>query len=103
MLVRILGSVGRADEPWSPPIVQVGDETVAYLLCWEQHERDGSWHGWVTWIRSVNDRPRRHIVCVRAGAIRPLEPPDAYLQVPRRVLDNDGIIRDWGSETPRQL
>ena len=103
MRVRILGTVGRADEPASPPIVQVGEETVAYLLCWEQHERDGSWHAWVTWVRTTGDRPRRHVVSVQAASIRPLEPPDAYLQVPRWVLGNDGVIRVWGSETPRQL
>jgi len=98
MLVRILGPVGRADEPWSPPIVAVGEEITAYLLCWEQHERDGSWHAWVTWVRTVRDRPRRHVVAVRAERVSPLEPPDAYWQVPRRVLGNDGVIRDW---TPR--
>jgi hypothetical protein len=41
---------GVRNEPWSPPLVQVGEEIVAYLLCWERHERDGSWHAWVTWI-----------------------------------------------------
>ena len=45
------------DEPSSPPLVQVGDETVAYLLCWERHERDGSWHAWVTWIRTLPTSP----------------------------------------------
>lgn len=89
--------MARADEPACPPLVQVGEETVAYLLAWEQHERDGSWWAWVTWIRTVNDQPRRHVVSVRAGSIRPLEPPDAYRQVPRRVLGNDGIIRAWAS------
>ena len=34
------------DDPPSPPIVQVGDDTVAYLLCWDQHERDGAWYAW---------------------------------------------------------
>ena len=83
------------DKPWSPPLVQVGDETVAYLLCWEQHERDGSWHAWVTWIRTGARGPRRHIVCVQAASVRPLELPDAYRQVPRRVFGKDGIIRPW--------
>src|ERR1039457_2661893 len=83
------------DEPWSPPIVQVGDETVAYLLCWERHERDGSWHAWVTWIRDQAGRPRRHIVSVRAARVRPLELPGAYRQVPRRVRGSDGVIRPW--------
>ena len=51
-------------EPRCPPIVQVGDEIVAYLLCWEQHEPDGSWHAWVTWIRYRAEVPFRHVVAV---------------------------------------
>jgi len=43
MSVRILGQVG--DEPSSPPIVRVGEEIVAYLLAWEQHEGSGEWWG----------------------------------------------------------
>src|ERR1035441_3574199 len=88
------------DEPWSPPLVQVGDETVAYLLCWEQHERDGSWHAWVTWIRTQAGRPRRHVVSVRAARVYPLEEPGAYGLVPRRVLGNDGAIRPWAGPLP---
>jgi hypothetical protein len=66
---------------------------VAYLLCWERHERDGSWHAWVTWIRTQAGRPYRHVVSVRAASVRPLELPDAYRQVPRWVRGNDGVIR----------
>jgi hypothetical protein len=83
------------DEPWSPPIVLVGKETVAYLLCWERHERDGSWHAWVTWIRTQAGRPCRHLVSVQAASVRPLELPGIYRQVPRRVRGNDGVIRPW--------
>ena len=39
--------------------------------------------------------PRRRVVTVRAAAVRPLEPPDAYGDVPRRVLGRDGCIRPW--------
>jgi hypothetical protein len=81
----------------SPPIVALGDGIAGHLLCWEQHERDGSWHAWVSWIQSTGD-PIRHqhkIVAVQASRVRPVEPPDAYVGVPRRVLGNDGKIRPW--------
>src|SRR5207244_6012133 len=41
------GEVDRADGPWLPPTVDIGDGIVAHLLCWELLERDGSWHAWV--------------------------------------------------------
>ncbi len=82
-------------EPRCPPIVQVGDEIVAYLLCWEQHEPDGSWHAWVTWIRYRAEVPFRHVVAVRAGHVRPLQRPDAYREVPRRIVGADLQIRAW--------
>jgi hypothetical protein len=28
----------------SPPLVELARGIVGHLLCWEQHERDGSWH-----------------------------------------------------------
>jgi len=71
---------------------------VAHLLCWEQHERDGSWHAWLSWVQSVGV-PVRHqhkVVSVQAQAVRPLEAPDAYRDVPRRVRGNDGCIRFAG-------
>ena len=95
---KLNSHTGRAsDEPWSPPIVQVGEETVAYLLCWERHEGDGSWHAWVTWIRTQAGQPHRHVVSVRAASVRPLEQPGAYRQVPRWVRGNDGVIRLWAA------
>ncbi len=83
--------------PWSPPIVELTGNGVAHLLAWEQHERDGSWHAWVSWVQSTGDpvRHRHHVVSVRAGAVRRLEDPDAYARVPRRVLGRDGQIRPW--------
>ncbi len=83
--------------PWSPPIVELAGDSVAHLLCWEQHERDGSWYAWVSWIQSTGDpvRYRHHVVSVRAAAVRPLENPGAYARVPRRMLGRDGQIRPW--------
>jgi hypothetical protein len=31
-----------------------------------------------------------------AATLTPLEPPDAYADVPRRILGKDGRIRQWG-------
>ena len=88
--------------PWSPPIVELAGDGAAYLLCWEQHERDGSWYAWVSWIQSTGDpvRHRHRVVSVRAGAVRPLENPGAYARVPRRVLGRDGQIRPWTPAAP---
>jgi hypothetical protein len=88
--------------PWSPPIVELAGNGVAHLLCWEQHERDGSWYAWVSWIQSTGDpvRHRHHVVSVRACTVRPLEEPEAYARVPRRVLGRDGQIRRWTPAAP---
>ncbi len=88
--------------PWSPPIVELTGNGVAHLLCWEQHERDGSWHAWVSWVQSTGDpvRHRHHVVSVRAGTVRRLEDPDAYARVRRRVLGRDGQIRPWIPAVP---
>jgi hypothetical protein len=83
------------DDPPSPPIVQVGDDTVAYLLCWDQHELDGAWFAWVTWIMTTGNRPRRHVVSLPAARVRPLEEPEAYRDVPRRVFVRRGKTRPW--------
>jgi hypothetical protein len=88
-------------EPGSPPIVRVDEETVAYLLCWDQHDRDGSWWAWVTWIREASGRPRRHVANVRAEQLAPLKVPEAYQQVPRRVFGADGKMRYWLPGEPR--
>jgi hypothetical protein len=34
------------------------------------------------------------VVQVQAASLRPLEPPDAYAAVPRRMLGLDGQIRE---------
>jgi hypothetical protein len=88
--------------PWSPPIVELAGDGVAHLLCWEQHERDGSWYAWVSWIQSTGDpvRHRHHVVSVRADAVRRLENPEVYARVPRRTLGGDGQIRPWTPAAP---
>jgi hypothetical protein len=88
--------------PWSPPIVELAGNGVAHLLCWEKHERDGSWHAWVSWVQSTGEpvRHRHHVVRVRATTVRRLESPDAYARVPRRVLGSDGQIRAWTPARP---
>ncbi len=88
--------------PWSPPIVELAGDGAAHLLCWELHERDGSWYAWVSWIQSTGDpvRHRHRVVSVRAGAVRPLENPGAYARVPRRVLGRDGQIHPWTPAAP---
>ena len=67
------------------------------MLCWEQHERDGSWHAWVYRVQSTEDpvRHRHHVVSVRANEVTRLENPGAYEAVPRRTFGSDGRIRPW--------
>jgi hypothetical protein len=78
--------------PWCPPLVELADGTIGHLLCWEQHERDGSWWAWVSWVRASGSRPVHKIVSVRADSLAPIEAPDAYLDVPRRLRRADGSI-----------
>src|SRR6267378_3806732 len=63
----------HSHRPWSPPIVQLAGDGIGHLLCWEKHERDGSWYAWVSWIQSTGDpvRHRHHVVSGRAEAARP--------------------------------
>ncbi len=72
---------------------------VGHLLAWEMHERDGSWHAWVSWIQVAGGRHVHKVVDVRAGSLQPLEHPDAYSAVPRRVRGRDGLIRPWSGES----
>jgi hypothetical protein len=91
-----------ARKPPCPPIVELGGGVVGHLLCWELHERDGSWHAWVSWVQSTGNpvRHRHTIACVRAGTLQPIETPAAYKHVPRRVLGRDGLIRPWNGNPP---
>jgi hypothetical protein len=66
---------------------------IGHLLAWERHERDGSRWAWVSWVQESGGRHDHKVVQVRAGSVRPLEPPGAYKQVPRRVLGGGGQIR----------
>ncbi len=72
---------------------------VGHLLAWEMHERDGTWHAWVSWVQQAGGRRVHKVVDVRAGSLQPLEPPDAYSAVPRRVRGADGLIRPWAGES----
>jgi hypothetical protein len=36
---------------------------------------------------------------VSADSLRPLEPPDAYEAVPRRVLGLNGQLREWSKDS----
>jgi len=56
---------------------------VGHLLAWERH--DGSWWAWVSWVQESGGRRLHKVVQVRADSLRPLEPPGAYKDVPRRV------------------
>jgi hypothetical protein len=85
------GYLGKV--PWCPPIVGLAGGAVAHLLCWEQI--GGAWWAWVSWVQDTSDRPRHHVVQVRAEAVRQLEAPDAYRLVPRRVRGPDGQLRPW--------
>jgi hypothetical protein len=86
--------------PWCPPIVQLNDEgTVAHLLAWEQIEADGGrWWAWVSWVNQASERPKHLIVQVRAEGLKPLEQPEAYARVERRVRGQDGVIRPYQAE-----
>jgi hypothetical protein len=76
--------------PWAPPLVEMTGGIVGHLLAWERHERDGSWWAWVSWIQESGGRRLHKVVQVRAGSLRPLEPPEAYKDVPRRVYGREG-------------
>lgn len=86
------GGMG-AQPPWSPPLVEMTGGTIGHLLCWEQQERDGSWWAWVSWVQTSGDRHLHKVVSVRAASLAPIEAPDAYTDVPRRILGHDGAIR----------
>jgi hypothetical protein len=83
-------------QPWCPPIVllQPGD-IVGHLLAWTWHEHEGKWHAWVSWVQGTSARPVHKVVEVEARQLRPLEAPDAYTGVPRRVLGRGGQVRRW--------
>ena len=71
------------------------DPYPAYLLCWELIEVTGEWWCWLTWIRERRGSPYRHVACVPAGSVQPIEQPEAYRAVPRRVRGRNGVIQPW--------
>jgi hypothetical protein len=78
------------EPPSCPPVVGLASGPVGHLLCWERHDRDGSWQAWVSWVQESGSRPVRKLACVPATSLTQLEDPDAYGQVPRRVLGRPG-------------
>jgi hypothetical protein len=85
--------VAGDQRPWAPPLVELAGGIAGHLLTWERHERDGSWWAWVSWVHETGGRRDHKVVLVRADSLRPLEPPEAYKAVPRRVRGLDGQIR----------
>jgi hypothetical protein len=85
------------EPPYCPPVVGLASGPVGHLLCWERHDRDGSWQAWVSRVQESGSRPVRKLVCVPAESLTQLEGPVACWQVPRRVLGKDGQIRPWRS------
>lgn len=84
--------------PWAPPIVALANGTVARLLAWEIYERDGSWTAWISWVQQTGGRPIHKVVSVGAAGLEPLEEPEVYAEVPRRMRGSDGLIRPWAGE-----
>src|SRR5215468_1245948 len=86
--------MARVQPPWAPPLVELSVGVTGHLLCWEKVEADGSWWAWVSWVHESGRRMHHKVVQVRADTLRPLEPPGAYKDVPRRVRGLNGQIRD---------
>jgi hypothetical protein len=89
-MISHTGVVAGERAPWAPPLVEMTGGITGHLLAWERHERDGSWWAWVSWVQESGGRRLHKVVQVRAGSLRPLEPPEAYKDVPRRVYGRDG-------------
>jgi len=81
------------EAPWAPPLVKMSSGMVGHLLAWEKNEGDGSWWAWVSWVQETGGRHVHKVVQVRAAGLSPLEPPEAYKAVPRRVFGLDGRVR----------
>jgi hypothetical protein len=69
--------------PDCPQVVGLASGPVGHLLCWERHDRDGSWQAWVSWVQESGSRPVHGLVCVPAESLTQLESPVAYREVPR--------------------
>jgi len=68
---EILGGMRERGKPWAPPLVEMSGGEVGHLLEWRQHERDGSWHAWVSWVQTTGDPPRHchKVVSVPGGEL----------------------------------
>jgi hypothetical protein len=75
---------------------ELGLDAVAHLLCWELPELSGSWQAWIRgYSKLAADRFTRWSRWPRQ---EPLEEPESYWKVPRRVRGSDGLIRPWAGE-----
>ena len=90
----------RRDAPYAPPIISLADGTVRHLLAWELTEVDGFQGAWVSWVQHASGRRVHKVVTVRATQLQPLEPPESYSSVRRRVRGRDGVIRPWSGKVP---
>jgi hypothetical protein len=86
------------DALWAPPIVAMTSGAIGHLLAWELLEVTGTWQAWVSWVQQTGSRPVHKVVAVRASGLQPLEEPERYAEVPRRVRGRDGVIRAWSGE-----
>ena len=93
----MIGAV-PSEPPYAPPIVGLADGTVGHLLAWELTEVDGSWRAWISWVQHAGGRPVHKVVTVHATGLQPLEEPESYSRVPRRIRGRDGLIRPWSGE-----
>jgi hypothetical protein len=66
----------RDQAPWAPPLVEMTGGIVGHLLAWERHKLDGSWWAWVSCVHESGGQRYHKVVQVRAGSLRPLEPPE---------------------------
>lgn len=61
-------------------------------------EAEGTWWAWVSWSSESGGRPQHKVVTDRASRLQPLDDPESYQHVPRRVRGRDGVIRPWSGE-----
>jgi len=54
--------MGKAYEPWSPPLVEMATGGIGHLLEWRLHERNGEWWAWVSWVQTAGDRPKHMVL-----------------------------------------
>jgi signal transduction histidine kinase len=43
-------------------VVGLASGPVGHRLCWEQHDRDGSWQAWVSWVQESGSRAISNLV-----------------------------------------